>query len=155
MSLCFYCCTDTCLQYTDRGLHQPVPNMVQSKSEFDVWDWLLFGAMLAVSAGIGIFYACIGGRQKTTAEFLMGGRSLQLIPVAISILVSFMSAILILGTPAEMYTQGTQYFMYMFGIILAIILASQLFVPLLYPLQLTSSFEVSGLSKYTTVWICF
>lgn len=129
--------------------------MVQSKSEFDVWDWLLFGAMLAVSAGIGIFYACIGGRQKTTAEFLMGGRSLQLVPVAISILVSFMSAILILGTPAEMYTQGTQYFMYMFGIMLAIILASQLFVPLLYPLQLTSSFEVSGLSKYTTVWICF
>nr|XP_011419880.2 sodium-coupled monocarboxylate transporter 1 [Crassostrea gigas]XP_011419881.2 sodium-coupled monocarboxylate transporter 1 [Crassostrea gigas] len=115
--------------------------MVQSKSEFDVWDWLLFGAMLAVSAGIGIFYACIGGRQKTTAEFLMGGRSLQLVPVAISILVSFMSAILILGTPAEMYTQGTQYFMYMFGIMLAIILASQLFVPLLYPLQLTSSFE--------------
>ena len=117
--------------------------MVQSKSEFDVWDWLLFGAMLAVSAGIGIFYACIGKRQKTTtSEFLMGGRSLQLVPVAISILVSFMSAILILGTPAEMYTQGTQYFMYMFGIVLAIILASQLFVPLLYPLQLTSSFEV-------------
>ncbi|XP_078329162.1 sodium-coupled monocarboxylate transporter 1-like [Crassostrea virginica] len=116
--------------------------MVQSKSEFDVWDWLLFGAMLAVSAGIGIFYACIGKRQKTTtSEFLMGGRSLQLVPVAISILVSFMSAILILGTPAEMYTQGTQYFMYMFGIVLAIILASQLFVPLLYPLQLTSSFE--------------
>ncbi|XP_056002759.1 sodium-coupled monocarboxylate transporter 1-like [Ostrea edulis] len=115
--------------------------MTQSKSEFDVWDWLLFGAMLVISAGIGIFYACIGGRQKTTTEFLMGGRSMQLIPVAISILVSFMSAILILGTPAEMYTQGTQYFMYLFGLILAVILASQLFVPLLYPLQLTSSFE--------------
>ncbi|XP_062612874.1 sodium-coupled monocarboxylate transporter 1-like [Saccostrea cucullata] len=115
--------------------------MVQSKSEFDVWDWLLFGAMLAVSAGIGIFYAFVGGRQKTTSDFLMGGRSLQMIPVAISILVSFMSAILILGTPAEMYTQGTQYFVYLFGLILAVILASQLFVPLLYPLQLTSSFE--------------
>lgn len=139
-----FSCTGDFLQYSYRGLHQPVSNMVQSKSEFDVWDWVLFGAMLAISAGIGIFYACIGGRQKTTSEFLMGGRSLQLVPVAISILVSFMSAILILGTPAEMYTQGTQYFMYMFGIILAIILASQLFVPLLYPLQLTSSFEVSG-----------
>lgn len=139
-----FSCTGDFLQYSYRELHQPVSNMVQSKSEFDVWDWVLFGAMLAISAGIGIFYACIGGRQKTTSEFLMGGRSLQLVPVAISILVSFMSAILILGTPAEMYTQGTQYFMYMFGIILAIILASQLFVPLLYPLQLTSSFEVSG-----------
>jgi sodium-coupled monocarboxylate transporter 8/12 len=53
-----------------------------------------------------------------------------------------MSAILILGTPAEMYTQGTQYFMYVIGMILAVILAAQLFVPLLYPLNLTSSFEV-------------
>ncbi|XP_048750733.2 sodium-coupled monocarboxylate transporter 1-like [Ostrea edulis] len=115
--------------------------MAQSKSEFDVLDWLLFGAMLVISAGIGIFYACIGGRQETTTEFLMGSRSMQLIPVAISILVSILSAISILGIPAEMYTHGTQYFMNIFGFALAAIIASQLFVPLLYPLQLTSSFE--------------
>jgi sodium-coupled monocarboxylate transporter 8/12 len=98
--------------------------------------------MLLISAGIGIFYAIKGYKHNTTKEFLMGGRQMQLVPIAISILVSFMSAILILGTPAEMYTQGTQYFMYVIGMILAVILAAQLFVPLLYPLNLTSSFEV-------------
>ena len=53
-----------------------------------------------------------------------------------------MSAILILGTPAEMYTAGTQYFVYLGGIVLAIIIAALVFVPLLYPLKMTSSFEV-------------
>ncbi|XP_052084969.1 sodium-coupled monocarboxylate transporter 1-like [Mytilus californianus] len=115
--------------------------MARSRDEFNVWDWLLFAAMLSVSAAIGIYYAIRGAKQNSTKEFLMGGRQMLLIPVAISILVSFMSAILILGTPAEMYTQGTQYFVYLFGMILAVILASQLFVPLLYPLNLTSSFE--------------
>ena len=116
--------------------------MARSRDEFNVWDWILFAGMLLISAGIGIFYAIKGYKQNTTKEFLMGGRQMQLIPIAISILVSFMSAILILGTPAEMYTQGTQYFMYVIGMILAVILAAQLFVPLLYPLNLTSSFEV-------------
>ena len=102
--------------------------------------------MLVISAGIGIFYAFIGRRKTTTGDFLMGGRNMQLFPVAISILVSFMSAILILGTPAEMYTEGTLYFVYLFGMIISIILAAQMFVPLLYPLKLTSSFEVRNQS---------
>lgn len=113
--------------------------------QFETWDWVLFAAMLAVSAGIGIFYALkdmFRKKANSTGEFLMGGRNMQLLPVAVSILVSFMSAILILGTPAEMYTAGTLYFMYLLGMILAIILSSALFVPLLYPLTLTSSFEV-------------
>lgn len=116
--------------------------MEQEKREFVTLDWVLFAGMLVISAGIGIFYACYGGRQKTTGEFLMGNRNMQLIPVAISILVSFMSAILILGTPAEMYNEGTQYYLYLIGMILAVSLAALLFVPLLYPLKLTSSFEV-------------
>ncbi|XP_053387058.1 sodium-coupled monocarboxylate transporter 1-like [Mercenaria mercenaria] len=112
--------------------------------QFETWDWVLFAAMLAVSAGIGIFYAVkdlCSEKKNPTGEFLMGGRNMQLLPVAVSILVSFMSAILILGTPAEMYTAGTLYFMYLLGMILAIILSTLLFVPLLYPLTLTSSFE--------------
>lgn len=125
--------------------------MARSRDEFNEWDWLLFAAMLSVSAAIGIYYAIRGAKQNSTKEFLMGGRQMLLIPVAISILVSFMSAILILGTPAEMYTQGTQYFVYLFGMILAVILASQLFVPLLYPLNLTSSFEVSLIELFRFV----
>jgi Na+/proline symporter len=119
--------------------------MASEVRQFEVWDWVLFALMLGFSSLIGIGYAIRGRSQSTTREFLMGGRSMQMLPVAVSILVSFMSAILILGSPAEIYTEGTQYFIYVFGIMLACLLAAQLFVPLLYPLKLTSSFEVSNI----------
>lgn len=109
---------------------------------FAVIDWIVFAAMLATSAGIGIFHAFHGGKQKTTGEFLMGNRNMQLVPVGLSILVSFISAISILGTPAEMYNEGTQFLLYLIGFNVAVVLAAVLFVPLLYPLRLTSSFEV-------------
>ncbi|OWF48976.1 sodium-coupled monocarboxylate transporter 1-like isoform X2 [Mizuhopecten yessoensis] len=112
-----------------------------AKEEFDVWDWFAFVAMLVISAGIGIFYAFKGRRENSTNEFLMGGGDMKMVPVSISILVSFMSAILILGTPAEMFTKGTQYFVYTFGVISAVVVAANIFVPLIYPLKLTSSFE--------------
>lgn len=72
----------------------------------------------------------------------MGNRKLKTLPVAVSILVSFLSAILILGAPAEMYTKGTQYYMNVFGQMAAVVLGTILFVPLFYPLKLTSMFEV-------------
>ncbi|KAL4222661.1 Sodium-coupled monocarboxylate transporter 1 [Mactra antiquata] len=113
-------------------------------SNLGVWDWLLFAAMLTICTGIGIFYAIkeyCSTHSNKTGEFLIGRRNMQRLPVAISILVSFVSSILILGAPAEIYTSGTLFYIYVVGIILGIVLASLLFVPLLYPLKLTSSFE--------------
>ncbi|XP_048251446.1 sodium-coupled monocarboxylate transporter 1-like [Haliotis rufescens] len=115
--------------------------MVSEGVVFGAADYVVFALVLAVSAAIGVFYAFWGNRQKTTGEFLMGGRDMKIVPVAISILVSFMSAILILGTPAEMYREGTQYYLYTFGLIGAIVISAVLYVPLLYPLKYTSSFE--------------
>ena len=55
---------------------------------FMSWDYVVFTLMLAVSAAIGIFFGCRGSKQKTTKEFLLANRSLSIVPVAISILVS-------------------------------------------------------------------
>ncbi|XP_048251305.1 sodium-coupled monocarboxylate transporter 1-like isoform X2 [Haliotis rufescens] len=115
--------------------------MIDEVRVFGAADYAVFALMLAVSAAIGVFFAFWGNRQKTTGEFLMGGKDMKTVPVAISILVSFMSAILILGTPAEMYREGTQYYLYTFGLIGAIVISAVLYVPLLYPLKYTSSFE--------------
>lgn len=71
----------------------------------------------------------------------MGNGELSCLPVAVSILVSFQSAILILGAPAEMYTKGTQYYLYMFGQMWAVVMATVLFVPLFFPLKMTSMYE--------------
>ena len=66
-------------------------------------DVMILGIFLLISIGIGIYHALTGGRQRTTAEFIMANRKLQVIPTVISMMVSFQSAIMILGTVAEMY----------------------------------------------------
>ena len=77
----------------------------------------------------------------------------QVIPVALAIMSSFLSAILILGTPAELYTHGTMYWLYLFGMCGAAVLATVFFVPLLYRLKLTSSYEVRKIIKtHSRLW---
>ena len=73
----------------------------------------------------------------------MANRKLGTLPVAASILVSFISAITVLGTPAEMYTRGTQMFIRTIGYCLSLLISSLVFVPLFFPLKITSSFEVT------------
>ena len=70
-----------------------------------------------------------------------------------SILVSFVSGILVLGTPAEMYTRGTQLFMRTIGYCLACVLSSLLFVPLFFNLKVTSSFEVCAYMQLISIFI--
>ena len=72
-------------------LEEPINNSFQ-------WaDYLVFAAVLIISLGIGVFYAFVGRKSQSTAEFLMASRSMGTLPVALSLLASFMSAITLLG----------------------------------------------------------
>ena len=62
-----------------------------TENTFSVWDYVVFSLVLLLSAAIGIFYGCTGGKQKTTKEFLMADRKMNFLPVALSLLASFMS----------------------------------------------------------------
>jgi len=48
-------------------------------------DYLVFASMLAISLGIGIYYGCIGTKQKTTSEFFIGSGKMGVFPVAMSL----------------------------------------------------------------------
>lgn len=109
---------------------------------FYLADYIIFGITIAASIGIGIFHAFVGGRQKTTSEFHLGNRKMAIIPVAISLLVSFESSIMMLGTPAETYVFGIQNIMGNFGWFVANVLAIKIMVPLIHPLKITSAYEV-------------
>lgn len=99
--------------------------------------------MLAVSAIIGVYYAFKDRKSTTTQDFLMGNRSMGVFPVALSLLASFLSAITLLGLPAEIYTYGTQYWIQVITFPLIMFITSYFFIPVFYALRLTSSYEVS------------
>ena len=105
-------------------------------------DYAIFTIMLLISAGIGVFFALTGGRQKTTREFLMADRNMSPFPVSMSLVASFISAITFLGTPAENYTYGVGYWLYGFSYVFVGLATSRFFMPIFYRLQLTSANEV-------------
>lgn len=72
----------------------------------------------------------------------MAGRSMGILPVALSLLASFMSAITLLGTPAEIAIFGTHYWMIALSYFFVIPASAYIFVPIFYSLNLTSVFEV-------------
>jgi len=100
--------------------------------------------MLAVSASIGIFYAIRDKRSKqTTTNFLLGGRRMSLLPVTLSLMASFLSAILVLGVPTEIFYNGTMYWLISFSNLLTFPVAAHAFLPVFHDLQLTSAYEAS------------
>lgn len=105
---------------------------------FSLIDYIVMGLMLCVSSGIGIFFAVRDRRDQSNKTFLLGNRELGVFPVAMSLMASFQSATTVLGYPAEMYYKGTQFWMAIFGLALSNVIAAELFMPVLYNLQLTS-----------------
>lgn len=59
---------------------------------------------------------------------------------------SFITAIELLGNPAEMYKYGTQYWTICFALLFVTPITTKFYLPVFMKLRLTSSFEV------TTVW---
>ncbi|KAK3863991.1 hypothetical protein Pcinc_030257, partial [Petrolisthes cinctipes] len=120
------------------------------KGTFGVADYAVFGGMLSASLAIGVFYA-FRGRNKANDEFLLGGRSLTWFPASMSLLASYVSAILVLGAPSEAYYHSIQWLVICGGQISLPIVAI-LFLPLYYELQLTSVYEYLEL-RYNSRWI--
>jgi Na+/proline symporter len=85
--------------------------MVYEHPGFVLADFIIFGIAIAISIGIGLYYAFSGGRQKTTSEYLVGNRKMSILPVALSLMVSFESSIMMLGFPAEVYVYGIMFWL--------------------------------------------
>ena len=109
-----------------------------------IWaDYLIFASCLAITLAIGLFHACTGGKQKTTQEFIMANRMLAVVPTMLSLLASNVSAITIVGYTAEMYDYGIgQWYLGVINTLLTTLLAERFIVPWMFPLKLTSSYEV-------------
>ncbi|KAK0092435.1 hypothetical protein PV326_001465 [Microctonus aethiopoides] len=104
-------------------------------------DYIVIALMIIISVGIGIYYRFSGGRQKTIEEYFSANRSMKVIPVGIALMVSFMSAITLLGVSAENYVFGTQFVIINFSYLLGTPLVCYGYLPVFYKLQATSVYE--------------
>ncbi|KYM76965.1 Ubiquitin carboxyl-terminal hydrolase 46 [Atta colombica] len=104
-------------------------------------DYAVIGALILISSGIGVYYWLIGGRQKSTEEYFMANKSMRMIPVAIGLMVSYLSAVSLLGVSSENYVYGTQYAVINISYGLATPFAAYFYLPVFFKLGTASTFE--------------
>ncbi|KAL7632128.1 UNVERIFIED_CONTAM: hypothetical protein RMT77_017552 [Armadillidium vulgare] len=112
---------------------------LKNSSKFGVFDYCLFAGVLIISSFIGLFMSWKG--NKSPEEFLMGNRSFKPLPVSMSLLTTYVSAVSLLGLSGEAYASGLQISTLTLGAMLGITISLYLFIPMLYPLKLISSNE--------------
>ncbi|KAJ8933052.1 hypothetical protein NQ314_014244 [Rhamnusium bicolor] len=114
------------------------------KVYFSWYDYILFSTMLAISGVIGIYFGCFGKKQDTTKEYLMGGKRMRVIPVAISLVASHTSGITLLALPADVYVFGAAYWLGAISMIILAIITVYVYLPVFFNLHLTSTYEYLG-----------
>ncbi|KAK6472489.1 sodium-coupled monocarboxylate transporter 2-like [Huso huso] len=120
---------------------------------FSTWDYVVFAALFVVSSGIGIFFAVKERKKASSREFLVGGKQMNCVPVALSLTASFMSAVTVLGTPSEVYRFGGAFVLFGFSYSMVVLFTAELFVPVFYRSGITSTYEYLELRFNKTVRI--
>lgn len=115
--------------------------MAASMYTLSALDYVIIVGMFSVSAFIGVFFACFGGRQKTSEEYFLGNRRMGVIPVIISMTVTVMSAITYLGVPGEVYMLGPKFGLMFVSKFVVAFLTTTFFLPVFYRLRIVSVYE--------------
>ncbi|EFN88844.1 Sodium-coupled monocarboxylate transporter 1 [Harpegnathos saltator] len=113
---------------------------VSERGYFHWIDWLVFAFMLLVSAAAGLWHFR-RAQKSSTQDYLLGGKSLGLFPVSASLVASFISGVTILGTPAEIYNFGTQYWITIISIFFSGLVVATVYLPVFTTLRLSSVYE--------------
>ncbi|XP_032382773.1 sodium/iodide cotransporter isoform X2 [Etheostoma spectabile] len=114
--------------------------MEEQFAGFVLADYAVFAAMLSVSMAIGLFHALKKSPGGATAnDFFTGSRSLSAVPVGLSLCASFMSAVQVIGVPAEASRYGFKFLYMCLGQSINSLLTAYFFLPVFFRLGITST----------------
>lgn len=119
-----------------------IDNIIAELQRFTWPDYFVFIAMFVLCILIGIYF---GFMKKSIGEsdYLMGGRNMLVLPIALSLVASFISGITLLGLPTEIYSYGIQYIYIALGVIAMGFAMAIFYLPVFHNLSITSTYEVS------------
>lgn len=101
-------------------------------------DWAVLGLTLTIIILYGVWKS--RGQQNLDSYFL-GNRSVPWYIVLLSIMGTQASAITFLSAPGQAYTDGMRFVQYYFGLPLAMIVISMVFVPIYHRLKVYTAYE--------------
>ncbi|GFU52502.1 sodium-coupled monocarboxylate transporter 2 [Trichonephila clavipes] len=115
--------------------------MKNEKLILSVEDYVVIVAMLFVSIGIGLYFQ-ITSRKKTNVEYLLAGKDMFVLPVALSLMATLTSTSTVMGIPAEMYLYGTNLAFLNLGFAIGPIIVAYVFLPVFFVNDVSTAYEV-------------
>ena len=101
-------------------------------------DWtVLFGTLFTIAV-YGI-YKTYG--PKDMDKYIRGGNEMNWLTIGLSIMATQASAITFLSTPGQAYEDGMRFIQFYFGLPLAMIIISVVFIPIYYKLKVYTAYE--------------
>jgi Na+/proline symporter len=103
-----------------------------------ILDWIVLVGTLAAIVGYGIWKA--RGKQDM-ARYLRGGNQDRWHTIGLSVMATQASAITFLSTPGQAYQDGMRFIQFYFGLPLAMIVLSIVFLPRYFQLHVYTAYE--------------
>lgn len=101
-------------------------------------DWLVLGSTLAFIVGYGYWKT----RKSTdVADYILGGNEARWYTVGLSVMATQASAITFLSTPGQAFHDGMGFVQFYFGLPLALVVISMVFIPMYHRLKVYTAYE--------------
>lgn len=117
-----------------------IDDIIAKLQRFSWPDYGVFIAMFVICIMIGIYFGFMN-RSLSESDYLMGGRNMLILPIALSLVASFISGITLLGLPTEVYSYGVQYLYVSLGVIAMGVVMGVFYLPVFHQLNITSTYE--------------
>lgn len=101
-------------------------------------DWLVLAGTISVIVVYGVWKS---RNVRDVEGYLKGGNSLKWPTIGLSIMATQASAITFLSTPGQAYEDGMRFVQFYFGLPLAMVVISAVFVPIYYRLNVFTAYE--------------
>ncbi len=101
-------------------------------------DYGIFTIYLLITVAIGLYFS---RGQRDIKEYLLAGKSMRSMVVAITVMVSVFSGISFLGFPAEVYSNGMGYSLLAFTSFVTTPIINSLFMPFFHRVKLYSAYQ--------------
>ena len=104
-------------------------------------DYIILAAYLV---GVAAFGVLIGGRQRSTTDYFLGGRNLPWWAVCFSVVATETSTLTVIGVPAVAYGGSMTFLQITAGYLVGRILVAIYFLPRYYQGKLTTAYAFLG-----------
>lgn len=118
---------------------------------FSVIDYAIFGMSLLLSLLTGVYFAFKDKIEESTNNYFLGEQEMSPITVGLSLAVSCVSALTIMGLPFEVYLYGNVWFWLIISLPIAVFIASNYFVPIYRQLNIKSVYNYLELRFHKNV----